>query len=205
MKDLAKHIGYMVGVGVLLIVIALYSIKIYTKHNADLVMVPELEGLSSQKAIEELEALGLRAEIVDTVYKDGAKKLEVINQNPPCSLEVKPNRRVYLVINSDQVPMVEIPDLVGKTSLGQAKNILSRQGLRLGRVIEKPCDYVRSRSDEPVIGQFVGGDSVNLRPGGLIERNSVIDLVICVPLEVSDSNSTEMEIEGEEIIDLSEQ
>lgn len=202
MKDITKHIGYIVGVSVLLVIIALYSIKIYTKHNAELIMVPLLEGKSSLEAIEELEALGLRAEIVDTVYKDGAKKLEVINQNPPCSLEVKPNRRVYLVINSDEVPMVEIPDLVGKTSLGQAKNILSRQGLRLGKVIERPCDYVRSRSDEPVIGQYMAGDSVNLKVGGLVERNSVIDLVICVPLQQQDSTTSTPDLEPEDVIEL---
>lgn len=202
MKDIVKHIGYIIGVSVLLVVIALYSIKIYSKHNADLILVPKLEGKSSIEAIEELKTLGLRAEIVDTVYKDGARKLEVINQNPPCSLEVKPNRRVYLVINSEEVPMVEIPDLVGRTSLGQAKNILSRQGLRLGRVIERPCDYVRSRSDEPVIGQYMAGDSTNLRAGGLVERNSIIDLVICVPMQQADSISVPSETEPEEVMEL---
>lgn len=187
MKTIAKNIGIMLAISVAIVIVALWILKFYTKHNQKRVVVPMVEGIVSSDAIKKLEDAGLKAEVVDTVYKDGAKKLEVINQNPEGAQQVKKGRRVYLVINSDQIPMVVIPDLVGKTSLSQARNMLSRAGLRLGKVIEKPCDFVRSRSDEPVIGQFAHGDSINLRAGGMIERNSTIDLVICVPVEAQDS------------------
>ncbi len=198
MKRILKHLGLMAAVVVALILLALLILKWYTNHNDTLVVIPHIEGKLSGEAIQKLEDAGLRAEVVDTVYKDGARKLEVINQNPASGLKVKHGRRVYLVINSDAIPMVEIPDLVGRTSLSQAKNMLSRQGLRLGRVIERPSDFVKSRADEPVIGQYVHGDSVNLKAGSLIERNSIIDLVIGVPRNSSDSTSMAPAGEGDE-------
>jgi hypothetical protein len=111
----------------------------------------------------------------------------VINQNPLAGLEVKSGRRVYLVINSDKIPMVEVPDLAGKTSLNQATSILSRLGLKLGDIIERHSEMVKSRSNKPVLGQRIHGDSVELAPGGLIERNTLIDLIIGVPLAERDT------------------
>ncbi|MFY0642928.1 MAG: PASTA domain-containing protein [Bacteroidia bacterium] len=202
MKKLIKHIVLIGLLSLFFILAALWTLKFYTKHNEPLILLPNLEGEYSQDAIDRLEELGLNSEIVDTVFKDGAKKLAVINQNPNAGLNVKKGRRVYLVINSDKVPMVEIPDLAGKTSLVQAKNILSRRGLKLGKVIERPCDFVRSRADEPVIAQFAHGDSADLSPGRFIERNSIIDLVICVPMNVSDSLSITSGEPGDDIIEL---
>ena len=202
MKRLIKHLAIMAGIALAIVLLALWVLKFYTKHGEPLILVPSLEGKQSEEAISSLEELGLRYEIVDTVYKDGAKKLSVINQNPNAGQEVKKGRRVYLVINSDQIPMVEIPDLAGKTSLVQAKSILSRQGLKLGKVIERPCDFVRSRADEPVIAQYAHGDSSDLSPGSLIERNSRVDLVICVPMEMSDSSTFSKPEAETELIEL---
>ena len=202
MKKLIKHIAIMGGVSLLLVIALLWILKFYTKHDESLILLPNLEGEYSQDAMDQLDELGLNSEIVDTVFKDGAKKLAVINQNPNAGLMVKKGRRVYLVINSDKVPMVEIPDLAGKTSLVQAKNILSRRGLKLGKVIERRCDFVRSRADEPVIAQFAHGDSTDLNPGRMIERNSIIDLVICIPMELSDSISSGADPVSDDIIEL---
>ncbi len=202
MKQLIKHIAIMGGITLAIVLLALWILKFYTKHGEPMIEVPALEGKSSTEAISSLQSLGLNYEVVDTVYKDGAKKLSVINQNPNSGLEVKKGRRVYLVINSDQIPMVEIPDLAGKTSLVQAKSILSRQGLKLGKVIERPCDFVRSRADEPVIAQYAHGDSSNLSPGSLIERNSLVDLVICVPMAQRDSSALVMPSDDSELIEL---
>ena len=203
MKKIVKHLGLMAAVVVILVLLVLWVLKFYTKHSERLIVVPVVEGKLGEEALAKLKEAGLDAEVVDTVYKDGARKLEVINQNPASGLQVKKGRKVYLVVNSDEIPMVEIPDLVGKTSLSQARNMLSRQGLKLGRVIERPCDFVRSRADEPVIGQYVHGDSVNLRAGSLIERNSTIDLVICVPMNNSDSSTVTGSIEVlDDIVEL---
>ncbi len=190
MKQIFKHLGLMAVVSLLLILGVLWYLKIYTKHDATLVTVENMDGVLVQKAIEQLDAAGLEGVVIDTVYKDGAKKLSVINQNPEAGQKVKPGRKIYLVINTDKVPMVEIPDLAEKTSLSQAKNMLARRHLRLGDIIKKPHPSVMSKNDEPVLAMYEHGTTTSLTPGGLIERNSKIDLVIGVSIHGSDSDST---------------
>ena len=86
--------------------------------------------------------------------------------------------------------MVEVPSLAGETSLPQARNMLSRRHLKVGKVIKKVHSSVRSRTDEPVLEQLEHGTSNPIAPGKLIERNSEIDLVIGVPLDYYGSDST---------------
>jgi len=191
MKKFLMHIGLIIASIALLVLIVLQVLNAYTKHNEDLIEVPDLQGEKSVDAIKHLESLGLEHAIMDTVYKDGERKLAVINQNPIAGLKVKSGRTIYLVINSDKIPMVEIPDLAGKTSLNQAMSILSRLGLKMGDIIERPSEMVKSKSNKPVLGQRLHGDSTELDPGGLIERNSMLDLIIGVPLFVSDTSEVD--------------
>jgi len=133
MKKIGVHLGLM---GLLLIVLAtatMFFLRVYTKHDGELVKVKDLDGIKSNKAIEVLESMGLEGVVTDTVFKDGAKKLAVVNQNPAAGLNVKRGRKIYLVINTDKVPMVMMPDLAEKTSLPQAQSILKRAHLRRSR------------------------------------------------------------------------
>lgn len=181
MKLIYKHILIIASISIILIVLLLYGLRFYTKHDVDLVEVPDLIEINQNEAIEIIKKMNLHAEITDTAFKDGAPKSSVINQIPKPGFFVKPGRTVYLVINSSEVPMVEVPDLAGKTSLQQARSILLRRGLSIGKVIESESKYVSSRKDEPVLYQFKHRDTISLRPGTLIERNSKIDLVIGIP------------------------
>ncbi len=197
MKKLGIHLGLM---GLLLIVLAtitLFLLRIYTQHDGELVQVSNLEGVKASKAIELLENLGLEGVVTDTVYKDGAKKMAVINQNPAAGLNVKRGRKVYLVINTDKVAMVMMPDLAEKTSLPQAQSILKRAHLRLGKIIRQVDASVRSKNDEPVLAQYESGTNQIVAPGTLVERNSEIDLVIGVPANYFDSDSTSVDVEDE--------
>ncbi len=190
MKNLIINIGLIALVTLLLILGMLWFTKIYTNHGTELVKVENLEGDLSRKAINKLSDAGLEGVVIDTVYKDGAKKLSVINQNPAPGLMVKPGRKVYLVINSANIPMVEVPSLAGETSLAQARNMLSRRHLKVGKIIKKAHSSVRSRTDEPVLEQLEHGTTDHIPPGKLIERNSEIDLVIGVPQDYYGSDST---------------
>lgn len=181
MKLIYKHILIIASISIILIVLLLYGLRFYTKHDVDLVEVPDLIEINQNEAIEIIKKMNLHAEITDTAFKDGAPKSSVINQIPKPGFFVQPGRTVYLVINSSEVPMVEVPDLAGKTSLQQARSILLRRGLSIGKVIESESEYVSSRKDEPVLYQFKHRDTISLRPGTLIERNSKIDLVIGIP------------------------
>jgi beta-lactam-binding protein with PASTA domain len=185
MKQIYKHLLLIIGVIVALFILTIYGLRFYTKHNVDLIEVPELDGISKTEAIALIKNLGLNYEISDTAFKDGAPKLSVINQVPKAGQMVKAERTIYLVINSNEIPMVEVPDLAGKTSLQQARGILLRRGLSVGQVIERESEYVMSRKDEPVLFQRRHKDTTNIAPGILIERNSKIDLVIGIPKKIN--------------------
>ncbi|PCJ66532.1 MAG: hypothetical protein COA58_07065 [Bacteroidetes bacterium] len=178
MKKIAIHLGIIALIVVLLAFGTLWFLDVYTNHGSELIKVENLEGVSSKKALILLEEVGLEGIVIDTVYKDGAKKLTVINQNPEGGLNVKQGRKVYLVINTDQVPMVEVPDLANRTSLPQATSILLRRHLKVGKIIKEVNSSVRTRSDEPVLAQYKSGTTTDIKPGTMLPRNSKIDLVI---------------------------
>ena len=190
MKKVLIHLGIMAAISIVLLLGTLWYLDIYTKHDSQLIKIENLEGLSAVDAVAKLEALGLRSEVTDTVYKDGAKKLSVINQTPHAGQEVKPGRKVYLVINTNKVPMVMVPDLAEKTSLPQAKNILLRRYLKVGKVIKKVTSSVRTQNDEPVLAQYESGTTNIIKAGTLIERNSEIDLVVGISEDYYKSDST---------------
>jgi beta-lactam-binding protein with PASTA domain len=190
MKKFGIHLGSIGVITIALLLGTLRYLDMYTNHDSTLIQVENLEGLTASKAIVKLESMGLQSEVTDTVYKDGAKKLSVINQNPQAGLMVKPGRKVYLVINTDKVPMVMVPDLAEKTSLPQARNILLRRYLKVGNIIKKVTASVRTKNDEPVLAQYESGTTNVIKPGTLIERNSKIDLVVGISSDYYLSDST---------------
>lgn len=188
MKRIVKHLIILGIITIFLLVGLHYWLKYYTGHDEPTVQVPEVAGMLSAQAQRLLGDLGLEGVVSDTVYKRGAGKLNVVSQNPTTGSHVKKGRKIYLVINSDQVPKVKVPDLAGKTSLRQAKNILKRRGLELGRVIRTPDPSINSPTDEPVFAQYRHMDSVSLTPGSLIQKYSKIDLLVGEMIHQSDSS-----------------
>ena len=186
MKKILINLGLIAAIVAALFFGTLWFLGIYTNHNGKLIAVENLEGISSKKALDILNEAGLEGVVIDTVYKDGAKQLTVINQNPPAGLEVKKGRKVYLVINTNKVPMVKVPDLANKTSLPQATNILLRRHLKVGKIIKVVNSSVQTRSDEPVLSQYEAGTTKDIKPGALIPRNSEIDLVVGITSDYYD-------------------
>ncbi|MBR0036893.1 MAG: PASTA domain-containing protein [Bacteroidales bacterium] len=82
-----------------------------TGHN-EKAIVPEVVGKTVDVATAELEAVGLRPMVIDTIYGDGCQPGEVIEQLPEGNLPVKPNRIVYLTINAFDVQKVLFPDVI---------------------------------------------------------------------------------------------
>ncbi len=190
MKKILRHLAIMALLVLGAAIGVLWFLDYYTNHDAELVSVEDLESVPVKEALKKLKEKGLEGVVIDTVYKDGAKKLTVINQNPPAGLSVKPGRKVYLVINTNEVPMVVVPDLAMKTSLPQATSILLRRHLKVGKIIKKVSPAVRTKNDEPVIEQYKAGTNEVIKPGSKVERNSKIDLVIGISSDYYDSDST---------------
>lgn len=178
MKKILIHFGLICSVSILIGLGVLWYLKIYTNHDSDLIEVTDLSGKDSNDALKYLENIGLEGEVTDTVYKDGVEKLAVINQNPAPGMMVKPGRKVYLVININSIPMVSVPDLANKSSLSQARNILIRKHLKLGKLTEQISSFVKSKNDQPILAQYYPGTNKPIKPGTMVERNSLIDLVV---------------------------
>ncbi|MBL6730541.1 MAG: PASTA domain-containing protein [Bacteroidia bacterium] len=178
MKKILIHFGLICSISILIGLGVLWYLKIYTNHDSDLIEVTDLSGKDSNDALKYLENIGLEGEVTDTVYKDGVEKLAVINQNPAPGMMVKPGRKVYLVININSIPMVSVPDLANKSSLSQARNILIRKHLKLGKLTEQISSFVKSKNDQPILAQYYPGTDKPIKPGTMVERNSLIDLVV---------------------------
>ena len=176
-------------------------LNIYTNHDSVLIDVADLSGLDADDALYILAEAGLKGEVTDTVYKDGVEKLAVINQNPIAGMKVKPGRKVYLVININTIPMVKVPDLANKTSLSQARNILIRKHLKIGKITERISPSVRTENDQPILAQYYPGTTNPIEPETEVERNSVIDLVVGV-YGFGDSDSIDIQDFDDSVIEM---
>ncbi|MCB0812521.1 MAG: PASTA domain-containing protein, partial [Flavobacteriales bacterium] len=61
---------------------------------------------------EKLGKRDLFVEVIDSVHSDERPKGTVVEQDPVAGAEVKPDRKVYLVMNAMQPQMIDMPDLV---------------------------------------------------------------------------------------------
>jgi len=177
-KRLLKNILLIVAVLIILLVSVFFVINRYTGHGEPNVETPDIEGERIDKALQILEDGGFDYEILDTVYRDHQPLLSVIDQNPEPGFKVKNGRKIYLVINSDEIPDVEMPDLAGKTSYRQALRILENRGLVMGEKIMKPHESILDPDSEPVLSQHMAGDTLEIEPGTKIKKHSKIDLVV---------------------------
>jgi beta-lactam-binding protein with PASTA domain len=184
-----------------LLIAAFLFIRIYTGHGDPNVRTPNVEGEKVEDAIRILEEGGFDYEITDTVYRDHQPLLTIIDQNPEPDFEVKKGRKIYLVINSDAIPEVEMPDLAGKTSFNIAVRILNNRGLQLGKKITRPHASIMDPDSEPVLDQRFSGDTTSIAPGTRIKKHSKIDLVVGTMMKtaVEDPEFSEGATEGVEI------
>lgn len=158
-----------VGSVIVVVLIAFYSLGYYTRHGSG-VPVPNLEGLSVERAISLLEQQGFQNPQIDSVYVLDKAPGTVIQQDPDAGTNVKENRTIYLTVVKRKAPDVSLPDLTQDTYRTAVTNI-SNSGLRVGDTTYKP-DIARDRVLEV---KFAGQV---LKPGSRIPKGSVIDLVL---------------------------
>jgi eukaryotic-like serine/threonine-protein kinase len=183
LKKIFKHLGFVIGLGIGLVLITLLIIHFYTGHSKKNVSIPSIEGLRIDEAIKILEDQEYKYVITDTVYRDGIDLMTIVDQIPEAGLSVKKGRTIYLVLNTDEIPKLPMPELAGRTSLKEAVQILKIKGLELGEVIERRDPSVVDPSSAPVLDQYLSGDTISVDPGTQIERHSKIDLVVGIMMD----------------------
>jgi len=153
---------------VVLLMVAFFSLRYYTKHGQGL-NVPVLKGLDFNQAVNKLEELGLRYE-VDSVYIMDSPPGIVVDQDPNAGTFVKSNRTIYLTINTALAPNAKFPDIELKT-LTEAQALIESFGLKLG-----DTTYKADVSRDVVLQATFGGQVI--KPGESLPKGSRIDLVL---------------------------
>lgn len=144
-------------------------LRAYTRHDS-LMRVPDLAGASFAEAEAMLAKRDLVAVVIDSVYTLDRPKGSVVDQDPDAGHEVKPGRKVYLVLNANQPKMIDMPKLVD-LSKRQALSVLEILGLKV-----RELQYKSDPCVDCVIAQLYKGQPI--APDERIRRGEAITLVL---------------------------
>lgn len=123
----------LIGMAIFVIIViwgTLKGIDIYTRHGESK-LVPNVHGMTSDKATETLISNKLRAAIIDSCYVADAQAGSVVDQKPAAGARVKEGRQIYLTICTNRTPMRTLPDIIDNSSVREAAARLIAAGFKL--------------------------------------------------------------------------
>lgn len=170
-KKIIIHLALAFGL-LFLILFVFFKVYLpnYTNHG-EAVTVPDLENFNYSEIETYLEARDLNYIITpDSGFVADADPLTVLKQNPRPGAKVKQGRKIYITLNAQNAPMIQMPNLV-KTQLKNAQEVLANYGLVRGEII-----YVPDIAINVVLDQKFHGRSI--KEGFDIPKGSQIDLVV---------------------------
>jgi len=149
-------LGTLIAVALILYVAVNYLVMpTYTRHDVT-VAVPPVLNQSFEEAKSALEARDLRVERVTDRFNPDLPRDVIVDQNPRADEQVKPGRRVYLTVNTGQIPTVTVPSVEGM-SLREARNQLQAHRL----TVEERPDSIPSPYRNTITRQKpTPGDSI---------------------------------------------
>ncbi len=143
---------------IILIVSVFFALRSYTIHGESL-PVPDLKGLTIEKAVTLLRDRGLRYSI-DSLYIADLPGGTITEQDPAPNTKVKEKRTVYLTVVKKQPPDINFPDIENKP-LAEAKAILLNAGVRVGNIAYRPNVALNIVLDATLNGKIVhAGDAI---------------------------------------------
>ena len=160
--------------GLILVTIVLISavllwLNVYTRHGKS-VQVPDVKGLSIEKAKPFFVKSNLNFVVVDSVYVKNAIPGSIAETTPPVGSQVKTGRTVYLKINSYMPQLVAIPD-VKDTSQRQSLAMLRSLGFENVTIKPVPGAY-----RDLVMGLEQNGKPIE--PGQRIPADTPLSLLV---------------------------
>lgn len=167
--------GFFVNLLFILLLFALLCFGIlsalgYLTGHGKYANVPDVSGMNWPEAEKLLDQKGFRVEIQDSVWMPDMEPFAVVKQSPEANAVVKSNRKVFLTVNRQQPPLVEMPNLIGFT-FRNANIFLKQLGLELGDTSRKP-DIAK----DAVLEQRFNGRPI--APGTKIFYGSQISFVL---------------------------
>lgn len=136
----------------------------YTNYNEGLT-VPDLTRITLDEAEIQLTNIGLRYEVADRRANSAFPANYVIDQQPAANTIVKPNRKIYLTVNTEVKPVVVVPNVVS-LSIRNAQIQLQNYGLEVGST-----SYESSRFKNVILRQSIS-------QGDTVAKGTTIDLVV---------------------------
>ncbi|MBO4587357.1 MAG: PASTA domain-containing protein [Bacteroidales bacterium] len=165
---IVRHLLWMLGLSVGILIVVMLFVKIYSRHGQEYVM--ENYAGENYKDVVKANSLGLRFVVTDSIYNEEYESGTILSQDPPAGALIKKGRKVYLTIASSEPEDVLMPDLVDM-SLRQAVSQLMSEGLTIGKLT-----FVESEDRNAILAQKIKGHTV--APGQKISRGSVVDLTV---------------------------
>jgi len=113
-------------------------------HHGEKIAVPNIEKLDEVHLARVLRDVGLKYEVVDSIYVPSAIPGTVVDFNPIAGHLVKSGRTIYVTINNQLVPKVSVPDVADNSSLRQAAALIKANGfvLALNEYMSGQKDWV---------------------------------------------------------------
>ena len=149
---------------VTLLAIDFWVMPDYTNYNKG-ITVPDVTKRSLAEAEQLLTDYGLRYEVIDRRSNTAYPADYILDQTPSASKIVKPNRKVYLTVNTAVQPTVEVPN-VTNLSLRNARIQLQNYGLTVGTI-----SYASSRFKNSVMRQSIPA-------GRTVDKGTTINLTV---------------------------
>lgn len=151
--------------GILLVALMNFIVMpMYTNYNEG-ITVPDVTKISLTEAEDLLTSRGLRYEVLDRRANSAYPADYIIDQSPSARVLVKPNRKIYLTVNTAETPMTEVPDVVNM-SFRNAEIQLRNHGLTVGTI-----SYESSRFRNTIMRQSVAH-------GDTVARGTIVNLVV---------------------------
>ena len=159
-----------IGIFLMFSIAILFSLKKITKWGQSSV-IPNIVNMTIENAEDKIDDTNLDYEIKDTVYRRDLNDGTIVEVQPAPGLEIKSGRTIFLVISSKRPPMVEMPSLVGRSSLRFAKIDIEARGLIVGNL-----SYIPSTEKDAVLSQMIG--NTEIKAGTLIPKGTTINLTL---------------------------
>lgn len=164
-KTFYLSVGGIMTAGIIIVLLMDFIIMPkYTNYNEG-VTVPDVTKLSLEEAETLLTDYGLRFEIHDRRAHSTYPANYVIDQSPSPKKLVKPNRKVYLTVNTESTPQVVVPEVIN-LSYRNARLQLENSGLSVGSI-----SYESNRFRNTILRQSIA-------PEDTVDRGTEVNLVV---------------------------
>ncbi len=144
-------------------------LRMYTDHG-DALEVPDIRGNASEIATAQLEDMGLRAVVIDSVYSENSKGGFVFEQSPLPGSKVKEDRLIYLTVYR-KTPPAEIVGVKEGMNERVAQIILQNKGIKFDVQYEE-----NHLLDRMVIRVLHRG--TKLKPTSQVKKGDRVTLVV---------------------------